>query len=60
MLASEDNTRIVHIFPSEVPSMDGKTTNETAYIKIFSRGAWDDMMDSAAAKKDKDTKDTDF
>ena len=60
VLASEDNTRVVHIFPAEVPSMDGKTTNETAYIKIFSRGAWDDMMSSDAAKKDKDTKDTDF
>lgn len=60
VLASDDNTRIVHIYPSEIMLMDGKTKNETAYIKIFSKGAWDEMMNIEDERKQKDTKDTDF
>jgi hypothetical protein len=60
VLLSPDGARVVHMYPSEIPSMDGKTTNPQVYIKVFSKGHWDTMMTASADKKEKDTKDTDF
>jgi len=60
VLLSSDGTRVVHMYPSKVILMDGKTTNHQVYIKIFSKEHWDTMMTASSDKKAKDTKDTDF
>lgn len=61
VLLSPDGSRVVHMYPSEIASMSGNgSTTPQVYIKIFSKGHWDEMMTASEDKKAKDTKDTDF
>tara|TARA_B100000963_G_C22490620_1_gene609103 strand:+ start:360 stop:956 length:597 start_codon:yes stop_codon:yes gene_type:complete len=60
VLLSPDKTRVVHLYPVDMLLMDGKTKTNQAYIKLFSKGAWDEMMEEEDQKKSQDTSNTDF
>ena len=61
VLLSPEKDRVIHLFPSEVPSLDGKSPpNPTAYLQIYSKDSWDAVVKLNDEKNKKKTKNTDF
>jgi|14BtaG_2_1085337.scaffolds.fasta_scaffold16630_2 hypothetical protein len=60
VLLSPDDERVIHIYPSETPSLDGKTYRDTAYAKVMTKSFWDKTQEARKEVKKEEIKDTDF
>jgi len=60
VLLSPDDERVIHIFPSEIMQLDGKSYRDTAFVKVMTKSFWDKTQEARKEVKKEEIKDTDF